>query len=80
MAAQVVLTSRIGNGHAPAWWSRKAFNRSLPWRIGALEDQVDAQEQRLGDLDRTIEAQSTVTTSDPALWHGLTISSRSSLG
>jgi hypothetical protein len=40
-------TSRNDNGNGPLPLSRRAFVRSLPRRVGGLEDQIEACELRL---------------------------------
>jgi hypothetical protein len=45
-----LITATAGNGNGtayPAPTSRRAFVRSAPGRIGALEDQIEAHELRL---------------------------------
>jgi hypothetical protein len=45
--AEIVSTSRIGNGNGSVPLSRRAFVRGLPRRMGGIEDAVEAVEQRL---------------------------------
>ena len=49
MAVEYTSTSRDGTGHTPVPLSRKAFQRGLPHRVGAIEDQIDAHDRRLDD-------------------------------
>jgi hypothetical protein len=39
-----------GNGHMPPPQSKRAFHRSLPGRLGGLEDQVDVHDQRVDEI------------------------------
>jgi hypothetical protein len=54
MADHVVATSPNGNGHIFPL-SRKAFNRGLPRRVGAIEDALDAQERRGDSHERRVD-------------------------
>jgi len=52
MPAQVVANLRNGNGHYPLPNSRRAFLRSAPPRLGALEDEVETLKDRIAALAR----------------------------
>jgi hypothetical protein len=39
-----------GNGHAPLPQSKRAFQRSLPVRLGGLEDQVNAHDHSVDEI------------------------------
>jgi hypothetical protein len=61
------VASQHTNGkdhHQPLPQSRRAFQRGLPLRLGAAEDQLDGHDQRLDDLViriAAIEARATDT-------------------
>jgi hypothetical protein len=62
-------TSRNGNGYQPAPLSRKAFFRSVPRRLGAIEDAVDIQETRMNEVVcrlTSLEVRPAVPVPDPA--------------
>jgi hypothetical protein len=53
--AEIVSTTSNGNGHAGFPLSRKAFHRGLPRRVGAIEDELDAQESRSDGIERRVD-------------------------